>query len=215
MSSRYLTISILLLLSLTSCKNDSSRRDANTAPKWIPDSLIASAPILPDDYLTDEENLRSGAGLQLGREVTRTLILADKGICFPKGIIPDKYDFENIFLPRIHLYLAGLWNVSDSLECFIIKWENWVDGLKDDNGVYYLVLVNREGVLRSWCIANVIDSSKDIEMWCEDDNADNTEYCKRLSRNTFMVYQKTIDGKLLNKTKYRILEDGTIKVLYH
>ena len=125
----------------------------------IADSLIATIPIIQDDYFMHIDNLLLTDGLEISKEHISSLLKQDIGIIFPRGIKVQPTDIDKRFSPRIKMFLIGKWSTSANYFYYLLK-------CMFDNGIYvYLLSVND----------NLVDNADMISYYCQ--NNEHISYC--------------------------------------
>lgn len=155
------------------------------------DSALMNAPILPDNYLSNERNIRLLNGAEIHKDKIERLLNESKGVVFPKGLRINSYDLKNRYLPSICVYLVGKWVGFGEYVTPIIKCVNVKEKVED----IYLLVLNNGIIIDALLVASVSE---------EYDQYDSGPLLsERLSSNTVTVFSISPSKERNNEKCYR------------
>lgn len=171
----------------------------------LTDSTLFALPIIPDNFLTDRDNMISDQGIEIDNQEMESLLNRHVGILIPKGIDINPCDINNNLISHIKMSIIGKWVLSDACDSYLLK-------CVFDGGVFiYLISLKERMIIDSVLIAQTDSNWRNNEYiaFCEDGYSGSDLFSEKKGPSVFVFSYE--NGIRNDKWSYKLLPNGHIR----
>ena len=182
---------------------ESITRSLSKEDTSISDTLLLfvsdSVSCFSDHLLSNKEAIQQLRGIEMDNKFIQIIDDADVGFFFPKGFPLSKSSRKSL-LRDYHLYLTGFFSINDGFDSYAIL----LKSSKETTWVALRLLTVKEG--------HIVDSAGLV--FIDDHYAPNIVIlCHRISKESFVLFNRHPDTDLIIKDTLLVLSDGHIASL--